>query len=420
MTSLALALSCLVGLSACNDNKDDSSSTVQPNPPVVTPQPPVDSRDQRFLTAKVGDVIQVSIDDMIPTQGAVGYDQIYYKLGRWQGDVNRPTWQADPVNQLVYLNKTIGKKFDDYCSTIGAKGHADFASIQELQKATLKDLSTFSCLEKAGTEIADLKSVAIGYDGKPYITDGHHSMTQLKEIADGGGQLKVWVKVVGNYSDLKTADAFWATLVKNGQAWLKDGKNQPITYQQLPKNLGLISVSNPTGMQNDPYRSLVYFTRDIGYSQVTGAPDFTEFLWEDWFNKQIANGVVKPLSYFHTDVTTYGAADVLASSTLNVDLTVSGSATGYQAAIANYSVLMGTTKPTDIIYGTSTAENLGALVLQKNMPKDPVTSASISNFTDLNRDEVKKDKTPRTGGSLWYAMKYTECGKPQAGTCWGW
>lgn len=53
-------------------------------------------------------------------------------------------------------------------------------------------------------------------------------------------------------------------------------------------------------MQNDPYRSLVYFTRDIGYSQVTGAPDFTEFLWEDWFNKQIANGAAKPLSYFHT------------------------------------------------------------------------------------------------------------------------
>ena len=46
---------------------------------------------------------------MIPTQGAIGYDQIYYKLGRWQGDLQRPTWQADPVNQLVYLNKTIGK-----------------------------------------------------------------------------------------------------------------------------------------------------------------------------------------------------------------------------------------------------------------------------------------------------------------------
>lgn len=68
-------------------------------------------------------------------------------------------------------------------------------------------------LGKAGTEIADLKSVVIGYDGKPYITDGHHSMTQLKEIADGGGQLKVWVKVVGNYSDLKP--------LMLGKPWLK-------------------------------------------------------------------------------------------------------------------------------------------------------------------------------------------------------
>lgn len=39
----------------------------------------------------------------------MGYDQIYYKLGRWQGDWNRQTWQADPTNQLSYLNKTIGK-----------------------------------------------------------------------------------------------------------------------------------------------------------------------------------------------------------------------------------------------------------------------------------------------------------------------
>lgn len=413
ISAIALALSCLIGLTACNDNNDSSTSNTKPTTPT-------DTRDQRFLNAKVGDVIQVSIADMIPTQGAVGYDQVYYKLGRWQGDVNRPTWQADPANQLVYLNKTIGKKFDDYCSTIGAKGHDDFASIQALQSAKLQDMTTFDCKEKPGTELTEMKSVVIGYDGKPYLTDGHHSMTQLKEIPDGGDKLKVWVKVNGNYSNIKTADEFWATLVKNGQAWLKDGQNHAITYQQLPKNLGLISTSNPNGMQNNPYRALIYFTRDIGYSQMPGAPDFAEFQWEDWFNKQITNNVIKPLSTYDTDVKRSTAAKVLESTTINADLTVKGSTTSYLAAIANYSLLMGKTNPSEIIYGSTTAAQLGALALQANAPKDSVTAAAISNFNDLTRDEVKKDKSPRSGGSLWYAVKYAECGKPQTNTCWGW
>nr|WP_312966526.1 ParB/Srx family N-terminal domain-containing protein [Acinetobacter gerneri] len=412
MSILALTLSCFVGLSACNDSKE---STV-----ITTPKPPVDQRDQRFLTAKAGDVVQVVIDDLIPTQGAVGYDQIYYKLGRWQGDPNRPTWQADPKNQLVYLNKTIGKKFSDYCEAIGAKGRDDFASIADLQKANLKDLSTFGCQEQPGTEDKDLKTVVVGYDGKLYLTDGHHTMTEYRELPDGGGQLKVWVKVVANYSDIKNANEFWNKLLANNQAWLKDGKNQSITYQQLPKNLGLLSTDNPNGMQNNPYRSLVYFTRDIGYTKLPTAADYTEFLWEDWYNKQIAKGAVQPLSYYHSDVKNYAETDVLGVATIKSDLSVSGNPISYQAAIAQYSILMGTTPQTDIIYGTFTAKDMGAIQLEKNAAKGSATTDAISAFDDLNRDEVKKDQTPRTGCSLWYAVKYAKCGKPQTGTCWGW
>ena len=419
MTSLALALGYMLSLSACNTHHEDHSTHVSVNPP-VTAQPSVDSRDQRFLTAQEGHVLVVVIDDLIPTQGAIGYDQIYYKLGRWQGDLHRATWQTDPANQLMYLNKTIGKKFSDYCEAIGAKAAADFASIQDLQRANLKDLSSFACQEKVATEVADLKTVVVGYDGKLYLTDGHHTMTEFKELPDGGGQLKVWVKVVANYSDLQTADEFWAKLASTGRVWLKDGENQVITYQQLPRNLGLLSVSNPNGMPNNPYRSLVYFTRDIGYSKVANATDYTEFLWEDWFQQQIIQGRVLPLSFYHTDAKTYGAADVLATSSINADLTVTGSTTGYQAAVANYAILMGSTKPTDIIYATATAADLGALMLEKNAKKDSVTATSIANLADLTRDEIKKDKTPRAGGSLWYAVNYAACGKPQTGTCWGW
>ena len=64
--------------------------------------------------------------------------------------------------------------------------------------------------------------------------------------------------------------------------WLTDGDNRPIYPADLPRQLGL---SN--GLGNDPYRSLVYFTRDIGYSQPTGATEFTEFYWGDWLRKVV-------------------------------------------------------------------------------------------------------------------------------------
>lgn len=409
----ACAFSCVLGLSACDDDNDSDTMDALTPPLVVT-------QDQRFLTAKIGEVIEVVIDDLVPTQGAIGYDQIYYKLGRWQGDENRPTWRADAVNHLVYLNKTIGKKFSDYCEAIGAKGRDDFLSIQDLKQADLKRLETFGCQETPGTEVAELKTVVVGYDGKLYLTDGHHTMTQFKELPDGGGQLKVWVRVIDNKSDLKTADEFWQALSDADLAWLKDGNNQNISYQQLPKNLGLLSPLNPTGMQNNPYRALVYFTRDIGYSKVENATEYTEFMWEDWFHRQVQNHAVNALDFFHLDVKTYGATDVLAKTTLDSNLNISGSDTSYQAAIAQYAVLMGTTQPDDLIYEDLTAADLGALKLEKNADKKSITSTSIENLDELNRDDIKKDKTPRTGGSLWYAVKYVECGKAQAGTCWGW
>ena len=41
-------------------------------------------------------------------------------------------------------------------------------------------------------------------------------------------------------------------------------------------------------MTNDRYRSLVYFTRDIGYSKPAQATDYLEFYWADWLRAQPA------------------------------------------------------------------------------------------------------------------------------------
>ena len=83
---LALAALPLL-VAACNGSKDgDDDSPVAQNP-----APPTDTRNPAYLSARPGDVIKVRIEELRPTQAAIGYDQIYYKLGRWQGDFNRPT-----------------------------------------------------------------------------------------------------------------------------------------------------------------------------------------------------------------------------------------------------------------------------------------------------------------------------------------
>lgn len=405
---LTLVLASLIGLTGCNDSDD--------NEQIITgPDQSVDPRDQRFLDAKTDDVLKVKIADLNPTQSSLGYDQIYYKLGRWQGDLNRSTWQADQNNQLKYLNNTIAKKFSDYCEDMGGIKGKDFDTIQSLKQAHLNDPSTFNCTAALGSQAADLKTVVVGYDGKLYLTDGHHSMTSLFEAADGGKNLSVYVRVAGNYSDLKTADEFWQKMVNNGQAWLKSADNKDISYAQLPKNLGLKSTNNVNGMDNNPYRSLVYFTRNIGYSKAEGAADFAEFLWEDWFHKQINQGIVPALSNYHLDVKKFDLSEILAETSINKSLKISGSATGYQAAVAQYSILMGSTQATDIIYADKTAKDMGALDINSTRDSD--------DFKDLVRNDVKKDGTPRSGGKIWYSMQYQKCGIPQdqlSRACWGW
>ena len=58
-----------------------------------------------------------------------------------------------------------------------------------------------------------------------------------------------------------------------GYLRLKNGEGKPITTAQLP------TAGLTLGMTNDRYRSLVYFTRDIGYSKPAQATDYLEFYW---------------------------------------------------------------------------------------------------------------------------------------------
>jgi hypothetical protein len=44
---------------------------------------PCPAENQRYCTAAVGDLLDVTLGDLRPTQPSLGYDEVYYRLGRY-------------------------------------------------------------------------------------------------------------------------------------------------------------------------------------------------------------------------------------------------------------------------------------------------------------------------------------------------
>ncbi len=217
-----------------------------------------------YLCAQEGDLLDVRIGDVHPTQPSLGYDEVYYKLGRY-------TLGKDAIN----------KKFADWCE---ADGRLDVVSA--LPDARLDEPSSFTCAIPRGAEtaesIAPMKTVVIGPGGEPFLTDGHHTLTSFTELPDGGPNLHVRLRVQANYSTLTRQD-FWAQLKAHKWTYTKDPSGNDVKVNKLPESLGL------DNFQDDKYRSLLYFGRDIGYAQ-NGLP-FQEFYWGDWIRDTAPAGL---------------------------------------------------------------------------------------------------------------------------------
>ena len=285
---------------------------------VLETPPVLSARDQQLIATAAGTdaapvFLQVSLDELHPTQPAIGYDQVYYKLGRYGAE------------DLIMAKTNKPKKFAELCE---ANGQDDVVTkTANIDGATLiSPPATFQCKSAVGTKPGDMKTVVIGPNGKLYLTDGHHTFSAFWD-ADGGKnhQLKVWVKVTDNFSKLSEYD-FWAQMKKANKVWLKDGANKAIATSQLPASIGLKSLGN------DPYRALVYFTRDAGYVVPSTATEFLEFYWADWLRN-------KPV----IDLSKVDTTDTAA----------------YMAAIKSASQAMAALKANDIVSGTATAQSLG-------------------------------------------------------------
>ncbi|MEW2489849.1 ParB/Srx family N-terminal domain-containing protein [Streptomyces sp. NPDC048411] len=224
-------------------------------------RPPFCGHDQRktpnstYLCAEAGDLVDVRIGDVHATQPSLGYDEVYYKLGRY-------TLGKDAIN----------KRFDDWCE---ANGQLEAASAGP--DARLDDPASFSCALPTGKETTDsvaaMKTVVIGPGGSLYLTDGHHTLTSFYETPDGGPDLHVRLRVLGNLSMLTRQD-FWKQMVAHKWVWLRDPAGNATPVNKLPSGVGLANF------QNDDYRGLLYFARDIGYSP--GSVPFQEFYWGAW------------------------------------------------------------------------------------------------------------------------------------------
>ncbi|MGW2395528.1 ParB/Srx family N-terminal domain-containing protein [Kitasatospora sp. NPDC001664] len=233
------------------------------------------------LKAQPGDLLDVTLDQLRPTQPAVGYDEVYYKLGRY-------TSAKDEANG------NFNKRFDDWCET---NGQGVAATVQP--GAKISDASTFTCTIAVGQETeesrSEMKTVVVGPGGALYLTDGHHTLTSFLEAPDGGQKLHIRLIVQANYSKLPQAE-FWQQMQEHKWVRLLDENNQAVTVAQLPTRLGLANF------HDDPYRSLVYFTRDIGYAVPADAAEYLEFQWGDWLRGQ---GIGLPGSYDATNAASY-------------------------------------------------------------------------------------------------------------------
>lgn len=224
-------------------------------------KPDLCGHDQRkgpgseYLCAQAGDIVTTTVGAVHPTQPSLGYDEVYYKLGRY-------TKGKDAIN----------KKFADWCE---ASGLLD--AVAAKPGARLDDPTSFTCKLQPGQETAEskaaMKTVVVGPQGELYLTDGHHTLTSFAETPDGGMDTPIRLLVVGNLST-KTRNDFWATMEANKWVWLEDPQGNPVKVNKLPTTVGL------KNFQNDPYRSALYFARDIGYK--AGTVPFQEFYWGAW------------------------------------------------------------------------------------------------------------------------------------------
>ncbi|KHK55186.1 hypothetical protein PI86_13350 [Burkholderia sp. A9] len=126
--ALAASLTTVFALTACGAGDVTAVARTDAQTPsggnTATPTPPATVAPQagKWRAARAGELIDVTLGDLHPTQGAIGCDQIDYKLRRYE-------LQPD-------------KKFDDFRADEGFGG---VASSSYTAQSTLREPASYTC-----------------------------------------------------------------------------------------------------------------------------------------------------------------------------------------------------------------------------------------------------------------------------------
>lgn len=252
--------------------------------PALASAPDVATLPRAIADLAPGAVLHLRIDDLRPTQPAVGYDQIYATLERYR--------------------RSPQDKFDDYCFVNGQRGVKAF----DAGTSRIDDPASFACKQDApdaaSPHAATLYGVVIGPGGTFYLQSGHHTAVTLTSLPDGGSHVRMAVRVVENYSQMLPGVGFWTRMAAERRVWLRNAQGQMIAPESLPQTFRLVDL------RDDPYRSLVFFTRGIGYVRPQGATPHVEMAWAYWLRKRRDPDLS---AYRLDDVTSYRDAVIAAA-----------------------------------------------------------------------------------------------------------
>lgn len=200
------------------------------------------------------ELISVNASAIHPTQPAIGFAEVRYSLARYR---------AEP--------RTL---FNDFCKDNGAGKLVSFDA-----QSTLVNPGSFRCSAKRGSNPQAVKSAVLAPNGAVYLTDGHHSLAAYR--ASTPADFSVLLRITDDLRYLPSMDAFWDYLQQHRLVWLT-GMQGKVAAHDLPQQVGIQT------MQDDPYRSLLYFLRDVAYDRPQSPPPFLEFYLGAWLQSQLA------------------------------------------------------------------------------------------------------------------------------------
>ncbi|MDX1301702.1 ParB/Srx family N-terminal domain-containing protein [Photobacterium sp.] len=243
-----------------------------------------------YAELKPGDVITVSLDQLLPTQSVLAYDNEYSNLGRY-------------AENLKFM-------YDDLCRLNGAKG------IEKWTEDSLPtDIASYQCIDKPGEHIDDLSTVVVGPEkGVLYLTNNHHILSTFWDMPNGGTSVPVTLKV--EYNLLASGDDFWPEMLHDKAVWLYDSKGEKIKPKSLPGYLGTKQL------KHDPFLSLVYFLKGISYetpkktkkNKLNNEPSFLELYWSQILRQKMN------ISEYDLNVPEQYAIALTEAATIMVDL----------------------------------------------------------------------------------------------------